>query len=203
MKTGSTVHKHSSEHTYSYMKTNGCIHFNHDLAKSFECKMSLLSSRCRFCLECYCVCSHHLSVKAFSLYMLICEIVYLQMCVCVLAFLYQNNCLHEGNTWLCMEIRQAWLGLARTGPKWKGCGLEWGERERVHWSEMGHQGRVRKESKKRKREKNEGMRSFSVVVTAQSSSLPEGYDWHLLLFFSSDWLSAYRFASEHSTAVWG
>lgn len=33
-------------------------------------------------------------MKNFLLYMLICEIVYLPMCVCVLAFLYRDNCLH-------------------------------------------------------------------------------------------------------------
>lgn len=47
-----------------------------------------------------------------------------------------------------MEIRQAWLEQGSGG--WGtgggvGCGLERGrgKRERVHWSEMGHQGKVR------------------------------------------------------------
>lgn len=50
-----------------------------------------------------------------------------------------------------MKIRQAWLeqGNVGGGAKWKGWGLRRGERERVHWSEMGQQGRVRKEDKKR------------------------------------------------------
>ena len=50
-----------------------------------------------------------------------------------------------------------------------------GERECVHWSELGHQGRVRKEDEKEREMGNERRRElFTAAVTASCCCLPGG-----------------------------
>lgn len=174
-------------HTAHLHLYKSCIHFNrdHDLVQTSGCKMSFSS----WCSSCVC---------SYPLFHFICWFVELFtcQCLCVLAFLYWNNCLHEGDTRLCMKIRQAWLeqGNGVGGAKWKGCGLEGGERERVHWSEMGHQGRARKADKKRR------IGEKKVFSGGHSKELQSS--WREGLF--SDWFqSAYRFACEHNSGVCG
>lgn len=174
-----------------------CIYLNrgHDLVQTCKCKISLPSSW--VCPECYCGCLYPWRPFHF-----ICWFVKLFtcQCACVLAFLYRKNCLHWGNTRLCVKIRQAWLeqGNWEGGGGWKGCGLRWGARERAHRSEMGQPGRMRKDDKKRRMEEWEG--AFQRWSRHRAAVCPEGKNGDLL-FFLSDWFhSAYRFACEHS--VW-
>lgn len=69
-------------------------------------------------------------------------------------------------------------GNGEWGPERWGWG-DWvrveGERERVHWSELGHQGRVGKEDEKERERGNEKRRElFTEAVTASCYCLPEG-----------------------------
>lgn len=77
----------------------------------------------------------------------------------------------------CKNGRQAWDG--EWGPERWGWGLDWvrveGEWERVHWSELGHQGRVREEDEKERERGNEKRRElFTAAVTASCYCLPGG-----------------------------
>lgn len=74
------------------------------------------------------------------------------------------------------------MGKWGWSPRWDG------ERERVHWSELGHQGKVRREDEKERERENEGKKElFTAAVTALCCCLPGGkvgyFLFHFLLFF--------------------
>lgn len=79
-----------------------------------------------------------------------------------------------------MQRMEGRVRMGETGGRRGGGGIEKRERERVHWSELGHQGRVRKEDESGKERGKEKRWSFSQRQSRHCAAVCRE-DWRSLL----------------------